>query len=57
MPLASGVVRTGVEPDSHADGRLLTIGCRHRRDHVRRNLPVGVRIEHGVDLLIAGGRG
>ena len=33
--------------DAHQHRRLLAIGRRHRRDDVRRNLPVGIGVEHG----------
>jgi hypothetical protein len=35
-----------LETDAHEDRRLLAIRGRHHRDHVGRDLPVGIGIEH-----------
>ncbi len=51
----SGRIRgsSALKRDPHEHRGLLAIGRRHHRDDARRNLPVGIRVEHGGHVLAA----
>ena len=46
-----------VEPDADLHRGLLPVGCRNRRDDVRRDLPVLIRVEHRLDAACRSSRG